>query len=136
MKHITTYKLFESSKFQDVLDNLSDIFLDMEDEGYKSIVQEIPVCQKYDLSGIEVWMLKPVTLGDTTSPLTNLYYNSFSFVKVKEVFERMVRYMESKGWTSELEYFVVKFTGGYWTSFEGKSTEKHICYRIRFYPLK
>jgi hypothetical protein len=127
-------KLFESSEefTRDTIeefDDLKDICLDIEDDGYKSIVMK----KFRNTSEVEVWMLKPVTLGDITHPLSSLYYNSFSFVKVKEVFERMERYMKSKGWTSKLEYYNVKMTGGYWTEFEGKSAEKHICYRIIFH---
>lgn len=144
MKYLKSYKIFESLN---ELDTLSDICDELRDEGYS-----VDIGQPYKTSShlfvsrdrfknigdkkqnvivVEVNVRVPVFPGVSVD--TDYTLNYFSFVKVKESFDRMDSYMKSEGYKSELELCRQKMGGVTWEKFSGKNTDKHKSYRINFF---
>jgi hypothetical protein len=139
VRYLKEYKIFESLSEVDVL---SDICDDLRDDGYsvdigqpyknfKTIIDDNYISAKQNTIVVEVDWRGPVFDGVSIETDYTLRY--FSFVKVKEVFDRMDKYMRSEGYNSELELCRQKYSGIQWVKFSGKITDKHKSYRIKFF---
>lgn len=145
VRYLKEYKIFESLSEVDVL---SDICDDLRDDGYVvNITQPFretdwfkkvefkdrltsPGSDPMNTTVVEVDFRGPAFDGVSIETDYTLRY--FSFVKVKEVFDRMDKYMRSEGYNSELELCRQKYSGVQWVKFGGKITDKHKAYRIKF----
>lgn len=135
MKHLKPYKMFESLS---QMDTLSDICDELRDEGYSVDIGHPCISRAHRISNdsiiVEVGLRVPAF--DGVSIDTDYKLNYFSFVKVKDVFDRMDVYMKSEGWDSELQLCRQKMSGQVWDRFSGKVTDKHKGYRIIFKQIK
>ena len=128
MKHLKSYKIFESLN---ELDTLSDICDDLRDDGYSvDIKVRLDIYSDKNIIVVEVDWRGPAFDGVSVDTDYTLRY--FSFVKVKEAFDRMDSYMKSEGYNSELELCRQKYSGTQWVKFSGKITDKYKSYRITF----
>lgn len=123
MKHIKTYKIFDgyilkpgvySYFISDFIEEINDICLELEDEGYTATIY---------------------TEKESSKSHQPDYFN---FDKVKEVFDRLDRYMKSNGFKSRLELYqnqgvhtpLTSSNMGRWVGFNSSLSNG---YRIKFW---
>ena len=86
MRHLVTYEIFEnsnSSAWKGHIECLRDICLDITDSDFYVVIDELKRSGVCNPESIRVSMC--------------IKYKSFTYDDVKDVFERMVEYMESEG---------------------------------------
>ena len=133
MKHIKTYKIFDgyilkpgvySYSISDFIEEINDICLELEDEGYTATIYTEKEYPYFD--GIIIMASK------SHQP------DYFNFDKVKEVFDRLDRYMKSNGFKSRLELYqnqgvhtpLTSANMGRWVGFNSSLSNG---YRIKFW---
>ena len=106
MKHIKTYKLFESSS-EDIKQYLSDIFLELEDEGYDVSIKDstsnfhssAAMGREYRVIISSAYSGLP---GNHPIPDNITYKNSGKSFKLSDIFDLILTtdsYMNDNGWS-------------------------------------
>lgn len=128
-------KLNESAKDTSAIDTLGDICLELKDEGYNIEIEQDQSNRKkeYDRRIYIDGGYITVEVSKEESFLDGYTHHPFSFVKVKESFNRMISFMKSDGYDYDLLYLKNKIGITQWERFSGKNDTKHRSYRIIFY---
>lgn len=114
MKHLKSYKLFEGVdankylKIKEIISTLDDICLELRDEGY--------TCKIYPSTDIQI---KALSLKDVVNAFSNIDFaigitkkhptstfpgdQVFDYKAISPTVDRIMEYMESEGWGSEVE---------------------------------
>lgn len=105
MKHLTKYKLFESSSTTDIISDIKDMLVEIEDcGGINANCKEFKPFNYHKTraagkevldSEIRVW-IKPPESGDEDEDNMNVFGTNDTVI---EVFKRIIEYMKSRGWT-------------------------------------
>lgn len=95
MKHLKTYKKFETIGYTELTDemweDISDILIELEDEGYR-VTKDVE-----DVKRIENKLCE-----DVIEVTIDRYTEKFSFSRIEEQVRRLIDYMLSKGWNYSL----------------------------------
>ena len=99
MKHLKTFKIFETIGYSELTDEMwneiSDILLELKDDGF--VVSQ-------DISDVEKVSNK--LCHDVVEIVVNKSsVSDFSYTEVEDVFRRLIDYLEPYGWNYSILYF-------------------------------
>ena len=135
MKYIKSHKIFES--ISEELEDLKDICLEMEDDGFNvSFNSSLDDVDRHLLGfdGIQIIISNHVTWSHQNT--------QFEYSKISETLERIISYIVPLGYNYNIEFWRQKFTGGYWCSKKRKSidgrdeideSDKCLSYKMKIY---
>lgn len=108
MKHLATYKLFESNDVDLHVANIEDIFLDLRDEGFKA-----SVVKQGEVSRLLRFSSRILTSGPIPDILTSIEGRSTTpFATLSPTLHHLCSYMKSSGYKIcdfEINYYDEKF---------------------------
>lgn len=93
MKHLTTYKIFESTEELELITSLKDIALDSEDEGFTVKITTATVPRSLGHRPLKV-LCANFTFRDYLEK-----NKQFEYIEISETVDRMDSYMEQNNWT-------------------------------------
>jgi hypothetical protein len=99
MKYLKTYKIFETIGYSELTDdmwnNISDILLELEDDGF--VVSQ-------DISDVE--QVSNKLCQDVVEIVVNkTSMSDFSYSEIEDVFRRLIDYLGPYGWNYSILYF-------------------------------